>query len=283
MQNDFDKALEGLLHVNFDDLNSEKAFGELFRDLITSSMKICAETDFNASVENKIKEAEIKYNSKIDLGDETDPYKRMRGAVRFSMLHEAKSCGKEYEICCTEKNLESAMKIIRKDLEKAVPANQLQVIDSMGHSLVSDFADFFVSRTLDMVADIKIYGMKEFRPLQLNAMGKEIRTYANIVSQQNAQPQKSETVSNWFRTLFVLPALLFRKLYAVSMTEMFGKCDNQIQSAKRMFAILDSAMENFSNGDEYKIMKQFLTELGLGDSLTIRPASKKQENKPLVN
>lgn len=284
MENDFETALSGLLNFKHTDQASEEKYGELFRLLITSSMKICGETDFASLVQKKMDEAEKRMNAKMKIAEEeSDPYKKLREVIRFEMLQESQACHKDFEICSTESNLNCAMKKIRGELESVVPESQKQVVDSIGKSLYSDFAGFFVGAALDMVADAKIYEMKEFRPLQLNAMGKEIRTYANIVKQQNSRPQKSETVTNWFRTVFVLPAFLFNKLYAVNMIGMFENAEKQMDDANRMFELFEDKFKKFSAGDEYEILKGFLNVLDLNDCFTIRPKLPKSESKAAIN
>lgn len=133
---------------------------------------------------------------------ETDPYKKLRELVRFEMSREALVCGKEHEVCCTESNFAMAVLKFRGELEKIVPDSQKEVLDSMAYSLYSDFTKFFVCVAFDMVADAKIYEMKEFRPLQINAMGREVRVNIKAIVEQNAKPQKSETVTTWFRRWF---------------------------------------------------------------------------------
>lgn len=41
--------------------------------------------------------------------------------------------------------------------------------------------------------------MKVFHPLQINTMGCEVRVNIKAIVEQNAKPQKSETVTTWFR------------------------------------------------------------------------------------
>lgn len=287
MMNEFEKSLNSLL--NFDDSDSKAAekYNALFKQMVSASMQICGETDYSALVKQKIETAEKKYGCKVEVEEgETDPYKLLRDVVRFEMSREAVLANMEYEICCTESNYSNAMAKFRSELEKIVPQGQFEVVESMSQALYSDFTNFFVNMTLDMVADSKIYQMKEFRPLQLNAMGKEIRTYANVIKQQNEKPQKSETVSSWFRTLFVLPAFLFKNLYAVNMIGMFQVPQKHVDDAAHMFNIFTRTNETFMAGDEYKILLYFLAEMGLSSCFTVRPKKKSSDadaKKPLVN
>lgn len=286
--NEFEKALEELL--NFDDCVNQAAekYNALFKQMISASMQICGETDYGSMVKQKIEAAEKKYGHKVEMEEgETDPYKMLRDVIRFEMSREALLAGKEFEICCTESNYKNAMAKFRGELEKIVPQGQQEVVESMAQSLYSDFTNFFVNTTLDMVADSKIYQMKEFRPLQLNAMGKEIRTYANVVKQQNEKPQKSETVTSWFRTMFALPAFLFKNLYAVNMIGMFQVPQKHVDDAAHMFNIFTRTNESFVAGDEYKILLYFLAEMGLSSCFMVRPKTQKSAagvaQKPLVN
>lgn len=282
MENEFENALQGLLNFEYTDAASAETYNQLFRSMVTASMKICSETDYSALVQQKIEAAEKKYGAKMDASEETDAYKKLREVVRFEMSHESAASSKEFEVCCTDSNFSNAMAKIRGDLEKIVPESQKQVVDSIGYSLYSDFTKFFVCSVFDMVADAKIYAMKEFRPLQLNAMGKELRTNVNLVLQQNAKAQKSETATNWFRIMMILPAFLFRKLYAVSMVEMFEDSEMQVATAAQMFEEFDAIMAQFSTGDEYKVMQSFLKHLQLENCFTVR-IKPKNSSKPVVN
>lgn len=282
MEIEFEKALQGLLELN-DSQSSQGKFGELFQQMIAASMQICSEKDYGALIQQKAELAEKKYRHKMDASEnDSDLYKKLREVVRFEMAHESMSCGKEHEVCCTESNFVEAMGKIRAELEAIVPKGQMDVVQSMGQSLYSDFTQFFVCAVLDMVADVKIYQMKEFRPLQLNAMGKEVRTYVNVIRQQNAKPQKSKTVTHWFKTMMILPAFLFRKLYGVNFLEMFEDSLVQKDAASKMFENFERVFADFSSGDEYKILKDFLESLGLKDCFTVRLKIKKAD-KPLVN
>lgn len=284
MQNEFENALEGLLNFKHVDQESEKHYNELFRSLISASMQICGETDYAALVNEKAKAAEDKYGVKMENSEnENDPYKKLREVVRFEMSQESILNGKEHELCCTESNFKNALAKFRNELEKIVPQSQLEVVDSMAHSLYSDFTNFFVCASLDMIADAKIYAMKEFRPLQLNAMGKEIRTYVNVIKQQNAKPQKSQTVTNWFKNVMILPAFLFKKLYGISFVEMFEAEQKLIDDVAHSFNVFQKNMETFSAGGEYVILQQFLKELKLENCFTVRPKVQKSSNEPLVN
>lgn len=284
MENDFEKALDALLKFSPNAENSGSDFGELFGNLISSSMKICGETDYESLVNEKVASVEQKFGVKMEQGEaDGEPYKKLRSVLRLEMKSEASSRGEDFEICCTEENRKAFLNRIRGELESFVPESGRQFVDSMGDSLYSDFADFFVGCALDMVADAKIYAMREFRPLQLNAMGKELRTYANIVKRQNLQAQKSQTVTDWFKTMFILPAFLFRKLYAVNMVALFENSEGQIANAERMFGVFEEAFSRFLPGDEYRLLKKFQSVLNLDDCLTIRPRRKTANEKPLVN
>lgn len=282
MENEFESALQGLLNFEYTDAESAEKYNQLFRSMIAASMKICGETDYSALVQQKIEAAEKKFGAKMEESDETDAYKKLREVIRFEMSREAAACSKEFEICCTDSNFNNAMAKIRGDLEKIVPESQKEVVDSIGYSLFSDFTKYFICTTFDMIADAKIYTMKEFRPLQLNALGKELRTNVNVIRQQNAKAQKSETVTNWFRILMMLPAFLFKKLYAVNMVNMFENSEEQVAIAAEMFEELDAAISHFSVGDEYKVLQNFLKNLQLENCFTVR-IKPKNSQKPIVN
>lgn len=282
MENEFESALQGLLNFEYTDAESAEKYNQLFRSMIAASMKICGETDYSALVQQKIEAAEKKFGAKMEESDETDAYKKLREVIRFEMSREAAACRKEFEICCTDSNFNNAMAKIRGDLEKIVPESQKEVVDSIGYSLFSDFTKYFICTTFDMIADAKIYTMKEFRPLQLNALGKELRTNVNVIRQQNAKAQKSETVTNWFRILMMLPAFLFKKLYAVNMVNMFENSEEQVATAAEMFEELDAAISQFSAGDEYKVLQNFLKNLQLENCFTVR-IKPKNSQKPIVN
>lgn len=281
--NDFENALQGLLNFDAAAGNAAARYNELFKQMVTASMQICSETDFDALVNQKIQSVETKYGAKIDFSeDATDAYKKLREVVRFELARESILANMDYEVCCTESNLANAMGKIRGELEKIVPESQKEVVDSMGYALYSDFTKFFVCSVFDMIADSRIYNMVDFRPLQLNAMGKELRTNVNVIRQQNAKPQKSETVTNWFRLMMILPSFLFKKLYGVSLTEMFEVPQKQVDDAAHMYNIFVRSNESFVAGDEYKILLHFLAEMGLSECFTVRPKVKKTE-KPVVN
>lgn len=282
MENEFESALQGLLNFEYTDAESAEKYNQLFRSMIAASMKICGETDYSALVQQKIEAAEKKFGAKMEESDETDAYKKLREVIRFEMSREAAACSKEFEICCTDSNFNNAMAKIRGDLEKIVPESQKEVVDSIGYSLFSDFTKYIICTTFDMIADAKIYTMKEFRPLQLNALGKELRTNVNVIRQQNAKAQKSETVTNWFRILMMLPAFLFKKLYAVNMVNMFENSEEQVATAAEMFEELDAAISQFSAGDEYKVLQNFLKNLQLENCFTVR-IKPKNSQKPIVN
>lgn len=281
MANDFENALEGLLNFKFENKQSVEKYNALFKQMISASMQICGETDYVSLINQKAEETQKKYGAKMDPSeDENDLYRKLRDVVRFEMNREATLANIEYEICCTESNYKNAMAKFRGELEQIVPQGQQEVVESMAQALYSDFTNFFVSATLDMVADFKIYKMKEFRPLQLNAMGKEVRTYANVIRQQNAKPQKSVTVTDWFRTMFVLPALLFKNLYAVDMVNMFEVPQKFVDDAAHMFNIFLRTEESFVAGDEYKILLYFLAEMGLSTCFTVRPKALGKNGNP---
>lgn len=283
MQKEFDNALEGLLNFDHSDKNAEQKFNTLFKQMITASMKIVGDTDYAALINQKIEAAEKKYGAKMDPSeDENDLYRKLRDVVRFEMSREALLANADYELCCTEVNYKNALGKFQGDLEKIVPNGQPEVLASMSQALYSDFTNFFVSETLDMVADAKIYQMAEFRPLQLNALGKEVRTCANIVKQQNSKPQKSETVTDWFRVMFVLPALLFKSQYGVNMINVFDVAQKYVDDAAHMYNIFRRNMDSFVAGDEYKILLHFLAELGLSNCFTVRPKVA-DKSKPVVN
>lgn len=285
MEKEFEQALESLL--NFDPVGSNDPaarFNALFKQMISSSMQICNETDYAALVNQKIEEVEKKFGAKVEISEDAgeDPYKKLREVVRFELARESILANMDYEVCCTENNLANAMGKIRAELDKIVPESQKEVVDSMGYALYSDFTKYFVCSVFDMIADAKIYQMKEFRPLQLNAMGKEVRTNVNVIHQQNGKPQKSETVTNWFSLMMVLPSFLFKKLYGVSLTEMFEVPQKLKDDSAHMFNIFQRTNESFMPGDEYKILLHFLAEMGLSECFTVRPKVKKAE-KPVVN
>lgn len=285
MANEFEQALESLL--NFDPVGSNDPaarFNALFKQMISSSMQICNETDYAALVNQKIEEVEKKFGAKVEISEDAgeDPYKKLREVVRFELARESILANMDYEVCCTENNLANAMGKIRAELDKIVPESQKEVVDSMGYALYSDFTKYFVCSVFDMIADAKIYQMKEFRPLQLNAMGKEVRTNVNVIHQQNGKPQKSETVTNWFSLMMVLPSFLFKKLYGVSLTEMFEVPQKLKDDSAHMFNIFQRTNESFMPGDEYKILLHFLAEMGLSECFTVRPKVKKAD-KPVVN
>lgn len=283
MQKEFDNALEGLLNFDHSDKNAEQKFNTLFKQMITASMKIVGDTDYAALINQKIEAAEKKYGAKMEPSeDENDLYRKLRDVVRFEMSREALLANADYELCCTEVNYKNALGKFQGDLEKIVPNGQPEVLASMSQALYSDFTNFFVSETLDMVADAKIYQMAEFRPLQLNALGKEVRTCANIVKQQNSKPQKSETVTDWFRVMFVLPALLFKSQYGVNMVNVFDVAQKYVDDAAHMYNIFRRNMDSFVAGDEYKILLHFLAELGLSNCFTVRPKVA-DKSKPVVS
>ncbi len=283
MKKQFANALQCLLDFKVVDQESAARYNDLFKQMISASMQICGETDYAALINQKAEDAQKKYGAKMEpTEDENDLYRKLRDVVRFEMSREAALANMEYEICCTDSNYRNAMTKFRGELEKIVPQGQQEVVESMAQALYSDFTNFFVSATLDMVADAKIFQMEEFRPLQLNALGKEVRTYANIIKQQNAKPQKSETVTDWFRIMFVLPALLFKNLYAVDMVNMFEVAQKYVDDAAHMFNIFQRTNESFVPGDEYKILLHYLAEMGLSGCFTVRPKVKKS-NGPVVN
>lgn len=284
MHKEFETALDALLNFKEDGNGAAEKYNALFKQMISSSMAICGETDYGTLISQMAEAVEKKYGAKMEASeDEGDLYRKLRDVVRFEMSREAMLAGKDNEICCTESNYKNVMAKFRGELEQIVPQGQQEVVESMAQALYSDFTNFFVSTTLDMVADAKIYQMKEFRPLQLNAMGKEVRTYANIIKQQNSKPQKSETVTDWFRTMFVLPALLFKNLYAVNMVGIFEVSQKHVDDAAHMFNIFRRTNESFVAGDEYKILLYFLAEMGLSTCFTVRPKAKKSEDKTIVN
>ncbi|MCF0222282.1 MAG: hypothetical protein HUK19_08315 [Fibrobacter sp.] len=281
--NEFDSALQGLLNFDASLGDAANRYNGLFKQMITASVQICNDTDFDDLVAKKMRSVESRYGAKIEFSEEaTDAYKKLREVVRFELSRESILSNMDYEICCTEGNLANAMGKIRGDLEKIVPESQKEVVESMGYALYSDFTKFFVCSVFDMVADAKIYQMPEFRPLQLNAMGKEIRTNVNVIHQQNSKPQKSEVVTNWFHLMMILPSFLFKKLYGVSFTEMFEVPQKQVDDAAHMYNIFVQSNESFVAGDEYKILLHLLAELGLSECFTVRPKAKGGK-KPLVN
>lgn len=283
MQKQFNSALEALLNFEYVDQSSVEKYNGLFKQMISASMQICNETDFDALVSQKQAEAEKKYGAKIEFSeDATDAYKKLREIVRFEMSRQSLLAGEDYEICCTDANIANAIGKFRSEIESIVPANQKEVVESMCYSIYSDFTKYFLCTVFDMMADAKIYQMEEFRPLQLNAMGKELRTNVNVVRQQNEKPQKSETITGWFRLMMILPTFLFKKLYAVSLTEMFEVPQKHKDDAAHMFNIFQRTYESFVAGDEYKILLHLLAEMGLSECFTIRPKAPAQ-NKPVVN
>lgn len=283
MKKEFENALNELLNLKVSDQESAAKFNQLFKQMVTASMQICGETDYSSLVQQKIDESEKKFGVKMGDSDETDPYKKMRELVRFEMYRETVLNDVEHEVCCTESNLDSAMAKFRSELEKIVPQSQPEVVQSMGYSLYSNFTKFMVNTVMDMVADAKIYQMEEFRPLQLNALGKELRSYVNAIRQQNAKPQKSQTVTNWFTSMMILPCFLFKKLYGVSMAEMFEAPQKIVDQTAHMFNIFDKASHPFSVGSEYMILKEFLDELNLSDSFTVRIKMKKTDDGKILN
>lgn len=288
MANDFENALNGLLNFKPDGEQAAEKYNALFKQMITASMQICNETDFGSIIRQKADDAQKKYGAKMDPSeDESDLYRKLRDVVRFEMAQESKLNHKEHEVCCTEFNYQNAMKKFRGELEKIVPNSQMEVLESMSQSLYSDFTNFFVCASMDFIADAKIYQMPEFRPLQLNAMGKEIRTYVNVVKQQNAKPQKSQVVTDWFRSVMVLPAFLFRKLYGVSFVEMFEVPQKLLDDVAHTFNIFQKNFESFAVGDEYRILHEFLRALDLSECFTVRlkltKAGGSTGNKTVVN
>lgn len=282
--NEFESALQGLLNFDASTGDAAARYNALFKQMVTASMQICGETDFDALVNQKAQAVETKYGAKIEFSEEaTDAYKKLREVVRFELARESLLANMDYEVCCTQTNLENAMGKIRGELEKIVPADQKEVVESMGYSLYSDFTKFFVCAVFDMIADSRIYDMPEFRPLQLNAMGKEIRTNVNVVHQQANKPQKSEIVTNWFNLIMILPSYLFKKLYGVSFTEMFEAPQKQKDDAAHMYNIFVRSNESFIAGDEYKILLHLLAEMGLSECFTVRPKVNKPASKTAVN
>lgn len=282
MEKEFEKNLEELLNLKVTDQESAARFNVLFKQMISVSMQICSNTDYETLVNQKIEAAEKKFGVKVELSEEaTDTYKKLREVVRFEMYRESLLDNKDYEVCCTETNFANAMAKFRGELDKIVPESQKEVIDSMGYSLYSDFTKFFVCASFDMIADARIYKMKEFRPLQLNALGKEMRTNVNVVKQQNEKAQKSVTVTDWFRTMMILPTFLFRKLYAISFVEMFEVPQKLVDDVAHMFNLFQKSMDAFCPGDEYEILKDFLREMNLIECFTVRP--KLKSDKTVVN
>ncbi len=309
-QKAFDIALEGLQHFEHTDSHSEECYNTLFRFLISTSRNINETTDYNALVKQQIEACEKKFGVQMDLTEDTTleddakwaadekdanhiiikygkgasvTYKILREVVRFTMYRNSVLNNMDHEVCCTETNFANVMGRIRGDLEKIVPPEQRQFLDSMGQSIYSDFTSLFLFAGMDLIVDALIYEMKEFRPLQLNIMGKEIRTNIGIVKSQLNKEQKSQTVTGWFKTMLILPAFLFRKLYMVNFVDMFEGSEKQIQDAARMFHNYELNYASFVVGDEYKILKDMLEELGLSDCFTIRPKFIKVPNKPVVN
>lgn len=287
MEKEFETALEELQGIKVTDQKSAEHYNSVFKRMVTASMQICSSTDYDSLVQEKTAAAEKKYGVKVEFSEEaTDAYKKLRELVRFEMYREALLNNQEREVCCTESNFAKATAMIRGELDAIVPENQKEVLDSMCYSLYSDFTKYFVCATFDMIADAKIYGMKEFRPLQLNALGKEVRTNVNVIHQHNGKPQKSQTVSNWFRTVMILPGILFRKLYGVSMVEMFEVSQKLADDAAHMYNVFEKSYQSFCAGDEYEILKDFLWELGLNECFTVRPkttAPADKAGKPVMN
>jgi len=284
MQKKFDEALENLKNVSVMDEQSAARYNELFKILISETMQIVNGTDYDALVQAKIDAVEKKYQSKVELSeDATDAYKKLRELVRFEMLQESLLVGKEFEVCCTERDFAMAMNKIRPQIEKIVPENQKEAVDTLGFSIYSDFTKFLVCSAFDMVADAKIFEMPEFRPLQLNALGKEVRTNVNVIGQQSNKPQKSKVVTDWFFTVMMLPGFLLRNLYAVSLVEMFEVEQKQADNAAHLFHIFQKHMNAFAAGDEYEILKDFLAPLGIADSFTVRPKVKDKPKNGYVN
>ena len=278
MQKEFDEALENLKNIEVVDEQSAARYNEQFKALIGETMQLVNSTDYDALVKAKVEDAEKKFSAKVEFSDDaTDAYKKLREVVRFEMFHEAALAGKEFEVCCTESNFAKAMNKLRADISKLVPEDQKEAVETIGYSLYSDFTKYLICSAFDMVADAKIFEMPEFRPLQLNALGKEVRTNVNVIRQQNNKPQKSQVVTDWFLTVMVLPALLLRKLYSVSLVEMFEVEQKQADNAAHLFNIFQKHMNAFSAGSEYQMLQEFLAPLGIADCFTVRP---KQKDKP---
>lgn len=284
MQKEFDQALENLKNIEVVDEQSAARYNEQFKVLIGETMQIVNGTDYDALVKAKIEAAEKKFAAKVEFSeDATDAYKKLREIVRFEMFHESLLAGKEFEVCCTESNFAMAMNKIRPEIAKLVPENQKEAVDSIGYSIYSDFTKFLVCSAFDMVADAKIFEMPEFRPLQLNALGKEVRTNVNVVRQQKDKPQKSKVVTDWFLTVMMLPGLLLRHLYAVSLVEMFAVEQKQADCAAHLFNLFQKHKKAFSAGDEYEVLKDFLPPLGIADCFTVRPKVKDKLTGGYVN
>jgi len=281
MANEFETALEGLLNFKYVDAKSAEQYNILFKQMISASMQICGETDFAVIINQKTEDAQKKYGVKMESSeDDADLYRKLRDVVRFEMNRESILNNKEYELCCTESNFKNAESRFRGELEKIVPPGQMEVLDSMTHSIYSDFTKFFVSTVLDMIADAKIYQLAEFRPLQLNALGKEVRTYVNVIKQQNAKPQKSQVVTDWFRSVMLLPAFLFKKQYGVSFVEMFDVPQKLVDDAAHTYNVFQKTFESFCAGDEYIILHDLLRVMNISDCFTIRPkVSKAAESR----
>jgi len=281
MANEFETALEGLLNFKYVDAKSAEQYNALFKQMISASMQICGETDFAAMVNQKAEDAQKKYGVKMEASeDDADLYRKLRDVVRFEMNRESILNNKEYELCCTESNFKNAESRFRGELEKIVPPGQMEVLESMTHSIYSDFTNFFVSTSLDMIADAKIYQLAEFRPLQLNALGKEVRTYVNVIKQQNAKPQKSQVVTDWFRSVMLLPAFLFKKLYGISFVEMFEVPQKLADDCAHTYNVFQKTFESFCAGDEYIILHDLLRAMNISDCFTIRPkVSKAAESR----
>ena len=272
MEKEFERAFAELLKLNVVDQKTAEFYNHTFKQLISASMEICGSTDFDGMVNGRIEAAEKKYGVKVELSEEaTDAYRKLRELVRFEMYQESLLNHQEREVCCTESNFATAVSKIRGELDAIVPENQKEILDSLCYSLYSDFTKYLVCAVFDLIADAKIYEMKEFRPLQLNALGKEVRTNVNVIRQQNAKPQKSQTVSNWFRTVMMVPGILFRKLYGISLVEMFEVSQKLADDAAHIYNVFEKDYENFCPGDEYEILKDFLREMNLEQCFTVRP------------
>ena len=278
MQKEFDEALENLKNIEVVDEPSAACYNEQFKTLIGKTMQIVSETDYDALVQAKTEDIEKKYSAKVEFSDAaTDAYKKLRELVRFEMLHETLFAGKEFEVCCTESNFAQAMNKLRPEISKLLPEDKKEAVESIGYTLYSDFTKYLICSAFDMVADMKIFEMPEFRPLQLNALGKEVRTNVNVMRQQKNKPQKSQVLTDWFLTVMVLPGLLLRKLYSVSLVEMFEVEQKQTDNAAHLFNIFQKRMAAFSAGVEYQILQEFLVPLGMADCFTVRP---KLKDKP---
>ncbi|MCQ2089165.1 MAG: hypothetical protein MJY93_02840 [Fibrobacter sp.] len=82
--------------------------------------------------------------------------------------------------------------------------------------------------------------------------------------------------------MMILPSFLFKKLYGVSLTEMFEVPQKVVDDAAHMYNIFVRSNESFVAGDEYKILLHFLAEMGLSECFTVRPKVKTAA-KPVVN